>query len=485
MLGEPERRCVFLLERVPLVAEDRRGEQVQEAVLVVAAHRMVEAGRRLEREPASPARPDELRQSAGPRDALAPAANLRAQPERGELVEADGVSRLDLDVDLCRRVHEDVRVKRGRRLDCLDPIVGRRKRARVEHDRERQRLACDFRELRRGDDEPFDEPAVRAAAEAPVLGQRLVGRQARGREQRRVVDQAPEEGATGVGRRLGPRHLASVQTCAPDADKNGMDATQFPWHPLGKLLVDRGVLNETQLELALAEQQRTGRLLGQILVGAGYLTAVSLALALADQHGVELRRRRKTDWLESEAEAPSPQASPPQQWRPLGALLVESGFVTKEQLDEALTEQRHDPGRRLGEILVVGGALSGPDLARALAEQHGVSIAPDELDAETVLRPSTPGEPVYQIWDVGLKPAYELQAVVHEAANFLDAVDFAAEYVQDRDPHALEITVVDGRRKETVWTYSKMRADAKAAQQEDLTGRYGFDPLRWGREHAG
>jgi hypothetical protein len=102
-----------------------------------------------------------------------------------------------------------------------------------------------------------------------------------------------------------------------------------------------------------------------------------------------------------------------------------------------------------------------------------------------VLRPSTPGEPVYQIWDVGLKPAYELQAVVHEAANFLDAVDFAAEYVQDRDPHALEITVVDGRRKETVWTYSKMRADAKAAQQEDLTGRYGFDPLRWGREHAG
>ncbi|HET7856333.1 MAG TPA: hypothetical protein VFL41_07730 [Gaiellaceae bacterium] len=257
-----------------------------------------------------------------------------------------------------------------------------------------------------------------------------------------------------------------------------MDVAQFPWRPLGALLVDRGVLDETQLEVALAEQRRTGRLLGQILVGAGYLTAVSLALALADQHGVELRRRRTTDWAESETPATPEQPAEPQEWRPLGALLVENGFVTSEQLGTALAEQRHDPGRRLGEILVARGFLAGPDLACALAVQHGVALRPDDLDAETVLRPSAPGEPVYQVWDVGLKPAYQLRAVVHEAANFLDAADFASEYVQDRKPEALEI-----RRSgsdETLWTYSKTRADAAAAARESLTDTFGFDPNLWG-----
>jgi hypothetical protein len=256
-----------------------------------------------------------------------------------------------------------------------------------------------------------------------------------------------------------------------------MDAAQFPWRPLGELLVDRDVLDETQLEVALAEQRRTGRLLGQILVGAGYLTAVSLALALADQHGVELRRRRNTDWVEPETPAPEP-PSKPQEWRPLGTLLVEGGFVTREQLEQALAEQRHDPGRRLGEILVAGGSLTVPYLARALADQHGVSLGPADLDAETVLRPSAPGEPVYQVWDVALKPAYALRAVVHEAGNFLDAADFASEYVHDREPQALEIRRSDS--DETLWTYSKTRAEAAAAARGSLTDTFGFDPNRWG-----
>jgi len=44
----------------------------------------------------------------------------------------------------------------------------------------------------------------------------------------------------------------------------------FPWRQLGTLLADEGLLTETELELALDEQRRTGRLLGQIVVDRGY-----------------------------------------------------------------------------------------------------------------------------------------------------------------------------------------------------------------------
>ena len=68
-----------------------------------------------------------------------------------------------------------------------------------------------------------------------------------------------------------------------------MDQADFPWRPLGLLLVDKGLMTSNELELALAEQRRTGRLLGQILVGRGYVKSLALTQALAEQHGVELR----------------------------------------------------------------------------------------------------------------------------------------------------------------------------------------------------
>jgi hypothetical protein len=34
--------------------------------------------------------------------------------------------------------------------------------------------------------------------------------------------------------------------------------------------------------------------------------------------------------------------------------------------------------------------------------------------------------------------------------------------------------------RETVWTYSEARAEAKAATREKLVRTFGFDPVRWG-----
>jgi len=60
-------------------------------------------------------------------------------------------------------------------------------------------------------------------------------------------------------------------------------------------------------------------------------------------------------------------------WRPLGELLLAKELISKDELDRALAEQA-DTGRLLGAILVERGFVSGPALAIALAEQHGVEL---------------------------------------------------------------------------------------------------------------
>lgn len=260
----------------------------------------------------------------------------------------------------------------------------------------------------------------------------------------------------------------------------------FPWRQLGQLLIDQRLLTEDELEQALSEQARTGRLLGQILVDNSYLSAFSLTRVLSEQHGVELRAATSR-----ESEPPKPALADPPEfgspktradslWRPLGKLLVERGFVTEAQLAGALAEQRDGKGR-LGEILVARGLLSGPELARALAEQHGVELETDtQVELQTQLRPSTPDEPTYTVLEVVFEPGYQRRTPVYESANFLEAADYAFEFVQEHEPDALEIHRVDGAVQEAVWNYSASRAAEASATRKELVETFGFDPMRWG-----
>jgi hypothetical protein len=65
--------------------------------------------------------------------------------------------------------------------------------------------------------------------------------------------------------------------------------------PLGQLLIEKGLLTEADLGLALAHQRDDGRPLGQILIGMGVITEHELARTLTEQHGFDfsmsLRRR--------------------------------------------------------------------------------------------------------------------------------------------------------------------------------------------------
>jgi hypothetical protein len=270
-----------------------------------------------------------------------------------------------------------------------------------------------------------------------------------------------------------------------------MDQADFPWRPLGLLLVDKGLVTPMELEFALDEQRRTGRLLGQILVGNGAVTGLALAQALTEQHGVELRpsngaeeplltdaQHRAEERSEQLREAEAQDRA----WRPLGKLLVATGFLSETELERALTEQRERPGRRLGEILVAQGSLSGTALAVALAKQHGLDLGPEkELDAglQTVIKPSTPEQPNYRVHEIVYEPTYQQCSILYDSTNFLEAADFACEFVERRNPQGLEIKKTDGPATETVWTYSEKRAAAEAVSRKRLVETFGFDPMRW------
>jgi hypothetical protein len=64
-------------------------------------------------------------------------------------------------------------------------------------------------------------------------------------------------------------------------------------------------------------------------------------------------------------------------WKPLGSLLVEKGLVTQEELDIALVEHERT-GRRLGEVLVDLGVVSGSGVTKVLLEQLGVDLSQEK-----------------------------------------------------------------------------------------------------------
>jgi hypothetical protein len=264
-----------------------------------------------------------------------------------------------------------------------------------------------------------------------------------------------------------------------------MDQAHFPWRPLGELLVDKGIVKAADVEVALAEQRSTGRLLGEILVAFGYVTSWTLARALADQHGVELERKEGADESPAAERGPAeltPRTAEPREWQPLGKILVANGFLSEAELDKALAAQAEHPHRRLGEILVARGSLTGTDLALGLADQHGLDLGSRttlEADVKTVTTSTAPAGSVYRVFEVKYEPTYEKGAVLFENANFLEAADYACELAGRGTWEALEIEKSDGAKTETVWTYSENEAAARAASRENLVHTFGYDPTRW------
>lgn len=229
----------------------------------------------------------------------------------------------------------------------------------------------------------------------------------------------------------------------------------FPSRLLGELLVDRGLIDPADLDDALAEQRATGHRLGEVLVSRGALTGAQLTRALAEQYGIDLSPETVST-LETSA-APTP-------WQPLGRLLVTKGAISQAALDEALATQRSS-GRRLGDILVSEHEVTMLQLAAALSEQHGLAVG-----ADAAAQPATSrfaDESSYEVKEPG-------RTALFTTDSFLEATDFAFEYLAAESPPVLEIVRQRGAERECVWQCDQ-RGEPLAAGSPS----YGFDPNSW------
>jgi hypothetical protein len=200
---------------------------------------------------------------------------------------------------------------------------------------------------------------------------------------------------------------------------------------IGALFVERGLVSQSQLVVALELQQETGQQLGQILVERFGVERSELAKVVAE-HWARMGEAK---------EDVSTRAS--ESWRQLGEILVSRGFVSREQLVQALERQRLT-GERLGEALVGQGVISKFELAGSLAEQASLA----EVSAETEGEPA----PVVHLTPRADAPAERdaepADALVSEPEPVLEAVPDLEpeprpepELVLDRMPE-LELPVV-------------------------------------------
>ena len=217
-----------------------------------------------------------------------------------------------------------------------------------------------------------------------------------------------------------------------------MDSSAVSARLIGTIFVEKGLITEEQLELALEQQRTTGDRIGEILVEQFGIERLDLASALAEQWA-EYERQGNAE--ERERQGDSPAAAPAAEGkiegavppmpagakRPIGEIFVERGLVTDNQLDEALEQQR-ETGGRLGEILVASGKLSRLELASALADQWASFQKlrpPTEVPAAPAVSP--PNGDVMPTPEVGAPlplaaPAPELVSMVDTLSARVDQV---------------------------------------------------------------
>ena len=166
---------------------------------------------------------------------------------------------------------------------------------------------------------------------------------------------------------------------------------------IGTVFVERGLLSESQIRVALEIQRETGQQLGQILVERFGVSRHELASVVAEQ------------WAEFGRSGADNDPESNESWRRLGDIFVERGFVTPEQLEHALARQR-ETGERVGEALVAQGSISKFELAGALAEQASA------LEEAALVAATPPEAAATEATVVPLAPRLEEPAIVVEPA---------------------------------------------------------------------
>ena len=68
---------------------------------------------------------------------------------------------------------------------------------------------------------------------------------------------------------------------------------------------------------------------------------------------------------------------------------------------------------------------------------------------------------------------------LHTSRNFLDASDFAFDYIAEHDPAELAVVLIQEDGEETLWTYSRDRTVSEAESRKELVEIFGYPVGRW------
>ena len=239
---------------------------------------------------------------------------------------------------------------------------------------------------------------------------------------------------------------------------------------LGRLLVGRGVITEEQLSTALRVQREKGGMLGEILTARGWVTPLSIAAAVAKQNA---------EMTEAEPASSPGRPGRKEDWKPLGTLLLEKGFISEVELRQALAVQR-DEGGFLGEILVNHHWLAASDLVLALAAQLGLDFDVKRVAAngDDAFLPVERPEACFEV----LENAGDEIRLLRKTDTFMEATDFVFdEVLWQREPGDLQIVRVDGGRREVAWSFKP--GEAAAHTSEDMLSVFGYAVGQWEDKH--
>ena len=199
-----------------------------------------------------------------------------------------------------------------------------------------------------------------------------------------------------------PDENAAAQVASDDADavEDGE-----PRRPLGEIFVERGLVTDAQLDIALQIQKEGGEKLGEILVAQGSITRLQLASALAEQW-TALRKIRP----------PSPHEDP--------AVPAPTTVTVREVVPSPEVDRLHEAVSALEQRLRAAESVAArepwrEEIATATEGLQGMVAKLEERLEEAATRDE-------------LVPVEELRTRVQELANRLEE-NAASERIQDAD----------------------------------------------------
>jgi type IV pilus assembly protein PilB len=151
----------------------------------------------------------------------------------------------------------------------------------------------------------------------------------------------------------------------------------------------------------------------------------------------------------------------------IGEVLIDYGYITREQLEDALAYQKENRGKRLGGILIELGFINEAQMLEALAQRVGleiVQISELHVDAEAVAKVPQPLAEKYDVLAVSQRDNV-LTVVTNDPLNFYGLEDVRQTTGMELELYLSELAPL---QKAISYFYSEVAAK-KAAQEANTT----------------